>query len=415
MFLKSLNIKHFRSLYDTNLNLKPITIIIGPNASGKSNLFKALKFLQDGITGDIQDWQAYYGQMDDIMWYGYDEFGARPDTLSFDLSFARSFAHYESGRYSSSITQHDHLHIENESLEIGTGDVGKLQTYFDRRGVQIGLHTGQRGKPYVTPHSLRAKSSRLLHLREEGPSFKLVGARSIYEHIAGWRFFDIDLHRARQASFIPEVPEEIPPLAGDCSNLSAFLYAIVRLSSDENDLMNDLSDKMSNLIDLPQSILVEHDSERGGQNARYHFIEQPFGEGRYVPPESMSDGTIRLLGILSLLLADRSSSLVCLEEPDHGLHPRLMLHLADVLRQAVEEDNGSEQDPSAAAQQVIISTHNAEFMDCFDLDAESDYLQVYVVDRDLHGKTEFVPTTVDEFAPWLERYRLGEAIRRNMI
>lgn len=259
---------------------------------------------------------------------------------------------------------------------------------------------------------MQARSSRLLHLREDGPSLKNRKARAIYEHILGWRFFDIDLNKARQASFIPEVPEEVPPLAGDCSNLSAFLYALVQLSSDELDLINDA---MTNLIELPQSILVEHDAERGGQNARYQFIEQPFGENRYVPPESMSDGTIRLLGILSLLLADHTSSLVCLEEPDHGLHPRLMIYLADILRQAVEINDADRQDDENKLQQIIITTHSAEFMDCFDLDAESDYLQVYIADRDQQGRTDFVPATSEEFAPWLERYRLREAIRRNMI
>ncbi len=59
MHLNRLQIRHFRSLYQVELELKPLTILIGPNASGKSNLFKALRFLHDAIAGDRLEWQAY--------------------------------------------------------------------------------------------------------------------------------------------------------------------------------------------------------------------------------------------------------------------------------------------------------------------------------------------------------------------
>jgi predicted ATPase len=157
---------------------------------------------------------------------------------------------------------------------------------------------------------------------------------------------------------------------------------------------------------------VEHDAERGGRHARYRLIEWPYGENRLIPPESMSDGTIRLLAHLALLLGDRSVTLACLEEPDHGLHPRLMLYLADLLRQAVSDAEG-EATPNPL--QIIVTTHSPEFMDCFDLDAAQDVLQVYVTERDEAGKTLFIPTTAQEFAPWPKRYRLGEAVRRRFV
>ena len=166
---------------------------------------------------------------------------------------------------------------------------------------------------------------------------------------------------------------------------------------------------------------MEHDAERGGQNARYYFIEAPFGEARPIPPQSISDGTIRLLAYLALLLGDRSVSLACLEEPDHGLHPYLMLYLADILRQAValprDEDDlpASDGNDLNLTPQILITTHSPEFMDCFDLKEEQDYLQVYIAERDERGRTVFTLATVEEFAPWLEKYRLGEAVRRRFI
>lgn len=65
--------------------------------------------------------------------------------------------------------------------------------------------------------------------------------------------------------------------------------------------------------------------------------------------------------------------------------------------------------------QILITTHNPEFMDCFDLSEEQDYLQVYLAERDELGRTQFIPATSETFAPWLERYRLGEAVRRRFM
>jgi hypothetical protein len=90
-----------------------------------------------------------------------------------------------------------------------------------------------------------------------------------------------------------------------------------------------------------------------------------------------------------------------------------MLHLTDILRQAIEPFEYDEKIVSSP--QIIITTHSPEFMDCFDLEAEKEYLQVYVAERNSDGKTTFIPYTAQVFAPWLKRYRLGEAVRRRFI
>ncbi|MCA9873383.1 MAG: AAA family ATPase [Anaerolineales bacterium] len=407
MELNQFAVQHYRSLYSNSVQIKPLTIIVGPNASGKSNLFRSLRFLYDAVAGDRLDWQAYDSQMDDLRWYGLDEYGERPDTLQFELQYQQQAK--LTAAYQARFRCNDYLEITEEALSVLYEN--QLSPYFDRQGDSVRQYIGHRGKLLVQPYRSRARTSRTLHLREEGPDLTLPLAQTLYQHIAGWRFFDVNLNSARQPAFIPQYPEEVPPLAGDASNLSSFLYALYRLQTDDLDA---IIDAMADFIELPQSLMVEHDAERGGQNARYGFVEQPFGENRLVPPESMSDGTIRLLALLALLLADRSVTLACLEEPDHGLHPRLMLYLADTLRQAIVspdfEENGQYNAP-----QIIVTTHSPEFMDCFDLEAEADYLQVYIADREEDGKTRFTPTTATEFAPWLEKYRLGEAVRRSLI
>ena len=410
MYLKHLHIRHFRSLYDVTLDLKPLTIFIGPNASRKSNVFKALCFLHDAVAGDRMDWQAYDSQVDDLLWYGVNEYGNRPKTIEIRCEFGSMQDDNILSQYAIIFRCNDYITVDSEEFHIALSDQSKLYPFWKRQKEKGQYYIGRRGKPLKNPHRFEALSPRTLTLREEGPDLYIPSARFTYEHIRGWRSFDISPSRARQASFIPQYPEEVPPLASDASNLSAFLYALWRLYPDDFDA---IVEHIAEMVGLPQSLMVEHDAERGGQSARYFLIESPFGEEHPVPPESLSDGTIRLLSYLALLLGDRTVSMACLEEPDRGLHPRLMLHLADILRLAISPEE--EADGGFSAKQILIATHSPEFMDCFDLQEENNYLQVYIVDRNPDGKTIFTPATAQEFTPWLEKYRLGEAVRRRFV
>jgi predicted ATPase len=403
MRIAEIKVQRFRSLHDCHLRLKPLNLFIGPNGSGKSNLFKALRFLHTAVAGDAREWEDYSSLVEDLLWYGLEEDGRRPK--EFGLWLKTETNSLPAVEYDTRFRAVKLLSVAQELL-IGGDAEGPELSY---------LRTDDNIAPFSTlPPNLRqrsspaarARSSQDLLLRDWGPGYTKAPNKQFYEHIASWRFLEVNPALARAGSFIPAEPEDIPGLEPDASNLSAFLYALQRLESTGLDAV---TDAMRRSIELPESLVVEHDRERGGSQARYRFKEVTFGD-RLIPPESMSDGTIRLLAHMSLLLADRSATMACIEEPDAGLHPRLMLHLADALRLAVQIESTTGLD-----RQVLVTTQSAELMDCFDVNEESDYLQVFVVDRDNDGKTYFTPVESEQFAPWLEDYRLGEAVRRNFV
>ncbi len=110
-----------------------------------------------------------------------------------------------------------------------------------------------------------------------------------------------------------------------------------------------------------------------------------------IPATRLSDGTLRYLALLAILCDPTPPPLVCLEEPELGLHPDILPGLADLLREASERC------------QFIVTTHSDTFVD-----ALTDTPESIVVCEKEDGKTTLKRLDRDELSQWLERYRLGE-------
>ena len=105
----------------------------------------------------------------------------------------------------------------------------------------------------------------------------------------------------------------------------------------------------------------------------------------------MSDGTLRYLCLLAILCHPNPPPLVCLEEPELGLHPDILPKLADLLREASERC------------QLIVTTHSDTLVD-----ALTDTPESVVICEKESGQTRMKRLDKEELSHWLEKYRLGE-------
>jgi predicted ATPase len=113
----------------------------------------------------------------------------------------------------------------------------------------------------------------------------------------------------------------------------------------------------------------------------------------------MSDGTLKFLCLLAVLFHPKPAPLVCIEEPELGLHPDALRLVAEVLVEASQHT------------QLIVTTHSEALVDALTDRPES----VLVCERDFDDGTQFKRYSRDELDEWLEHYTLGELWRKGEI
>ena len=119
------------------------------------------------------------------------------------------------------------------------------------------------------------------------------------------------------------------------------------------------------------------------------FLEEE--GGRSIPATRLSDGTLRYLSLLAVLLHPQPPPLICIEEPELGLHPDLLPTLSDLMCEASKRS------------QVIVTTHSDVLVD-----ALTDKPESVVICEKHDGQTEMRRLDKSDLATWLEKYRLGD-------
>ena len=112
---------------------------------------------------------------------------------------------------------------------------------------------------------------------------------------------------------------------------------------------------------------------------------------RMIPAARLSDGTMRYLCLLAILLDPEPAALVCIEEPELGMHPDILPTLAELLLEASERC------------QLVVTTHSDVLVDAMHDAPEN----VLVAEKDEQG-THLGRLSQEQLQPWLEQYRLGE-------
>ena len=384
MFMHSIKLENILSFGPDaqELELKPLNVLIGPNGSGKSNLIEAIGLLR-AAPSDLMAPIREGGGGENWTWRGEPKASeARVEVvLGGPLFRSRGQPLRYSVNFDPNILGVFYLGENLEEDDRTVRDKGGAERYLQRSGGKVVLSylddSGGRRERELPLSEIKASQSVLSQVKDpfqypEVTSLGIELARiRLYRE---WPFGRNTPPRLTQQADLPN-----DSLAEDARNLGMVLNRIDGNSKSKRQLLAALRKLYHGIDDY--YVQVEAGS-----------VQVFLKEGNLpIPATRLSDGTLRYLCLLAILCNPSLPPLVCLEEPELGLHPDILPGLADLLREASERC------------QLIVTTHSDTLVD-----ALTDTPESIVVCEKENGQTELNRLDRDELSHWLERYRLGE-------
>ena len=355
-FIKKLNLRNVLSFDNCEVELQDLNILIGPNGAGKSNLIEAIGLLRSLV----YDYPAYLGQGGGLaawIWKGQKPGTAQvQSTLHGDPAgdLVHSFRVEEGIRW-------EKLHLVDTATDV-----------FNRVGDQVNM-PGSPPLPFEFPESVLRRFRIPSDMGPTGRTGQRIESVRIYRE---FRTGKNEVLRAGASS------------SGDGTRLEEGGQNLALV-------LDDLDSR--NRLDQIREVLGE--INQGYKKIRHKLIKgvlyvQLDEEGLLDPvlSQRISDGTLKFLCLAALLLDPQPPPLICIEEPEVGLHPDAMRVVARLLREASERT------------QLIVTTHSVDMINEFTGTPEA----VMVTEKNERHATQFTRLDRDKLQAWLERYQLGE-------
>lgn len=365
------------------IEVQPLNVLIGPNASGKSNLLDALSLLQS-LPDDLTEVIREGGGIHEWLWKGPGGDRIAEIEVRLDRGAAPSLRHrLRLGQRGARLV------VTDERIETWETppDWGKPVWYFGHdTGHPMVLGPSEQGNRTYTRVQLRPEQSILAQRNDPEGYPEFADFQDIYAGIRIYR----DWTTGRGSAFRVPQPADLPDdfLLPSARNLAILLSAFQRFPKEWDTLHEAMRRFHPGFKELKTIV----------QGGTVQLFLREIGLDDLVPATRLSDGTLRYLALLSVLLHPTPPRVVCIEEPELGLHPDLVDDLARLLVDA------------SARCQLVVTTHSDHLVN-----ALSDVpTAVLVTERGEQG-TVLRRLEQDNLATWLEKYRLGELWMRGEL
>ncbi|MGI5191122.1 AAA family ATPase [Promicromonospora sp. CA-289599] len=396
--LTRLEIDGFKNLLGFEADFGPYTCIAGPNAVGKSNIFDAIRFLS--LLADTtfieaaSRVRAIDGGPPDLSLLFWD--GARPGEprtmrLAAEMIVRREVTD-DFGRLGATTATYLRYELELEDVPTAVeshgrtggirlvheklsslnadGAVDRIPWLHDRDSfrdavitsqgepstlistlteddgeIAVLVHTEEHdGRPQKSPARLAPRTAVSTTTTIDAPT--ILAARNEMRH---WSLLALEPSAMRQ-------PDEITAPTTISENGAHMASALSRMAAlDGGAAYERVKAAALGLTDV-REIDVDSDDKR-----ELLTLYAGIGPGRMVPARNLSDGTLRFLALCIMVEDPDFDGVICMEEPENGIHPARMRAMVDLVRSlAVDPDEPL--DPSNPVRQVIVNTHSPRFV-----------------------------------------------------
>lgn len=341
MQLIACEVAGYRSLHNVRLPLERVSVLVGENGVGKSNMLRSLELLQAAAAGTICRSLADEGGLGRVLWAGRSTPASGPPPTSIRLT-----ARFAGLRYTIEIAAPapgeaalpGEPTVREETLaHTGIGDNGSGERIvMHRQGTDVRLRDAGGQRRHFKQHLLPSETA--LHAFRDGASYpELAYVRQLLE---SWRIYDRFDLSAEALSRAPSLGQTTPALAADGRDLAAALATIFDIKRDPESLLAPLRDAFPG-ASLEASVADGQASFR----LRLPDIERP------LQARELSEGALKYICLLALLSAYRKPALIAINEPEAGLHESFLPPLARLIARSM---NGSD-----AGSQICIVTQSS--------------------------------------------------------
>lgn len=379
MLIEELHLRGFLSYppESSSFALRPLNVLIGPNGSGKSNILHALHFLR-ATAGDLWSAVRSEGETSEWVWQGPGDIGRARLEAS-----VRAYPEKEALRYALEFAQiGGRFEVTDERIERLTPLPGKSEPYFLYR-FQNGhpvLNSRQANERVLRREDINPQQSILTQRRDPDQYPELARIASLFGSILSYRGWPVTPDSPLRRFQRTDAPGDY--LLEDAGNLALVLNRLSKDTATWRRLRETLRTIYEGIDDLAFDV--------ANNSIRVMIREKWF----VTPSTRLSDGTLRFLCLLAVLLDPKPAPLVCLDEPELGLHPDAIHEVSKLLLEARER------------MQLIVTTHSRELLDGLSSSPES-----VVVSERVDGASTLRRLETPELVSWLREYGVGRAWR----
>ncbi|MFP4173844.1 MAG: AAA family ATPase [Candidatus Hydrogenedentota bacterium] len=381
--LQSIQMRNFLSYGPQSepIPLESLNVLIGPNGSGKSNLLEGIALMQSA-PGQLNTPIREGGGVHDWLWKGVEKtpvaslevtVASLPPSMQ-EMPLRYRFDFTETGK---------RFEIVDERIENAKPYPDHDEPYF--------YYRYENGHPVLNVKDATGQEMRPRNLRREDvdPEKSILAQRrdpDAYPEITGLAETLASIRIYRDWSLGRYTPPRLPQpadlpnqwLEENARNLGLVLNRLKRHARTKHQMLEMFKAVYAEAQDF--DVMIE------GGTVQIFVQEDRFN----VPATRLSDGTLRYLCLLAILYDPAPPPLVCIDEPELGLHPDLINHVADALRFASERT------------QIVVTTHSTALVDAF-----TETPQAILVCEKASGASTVRRLDPDHLKPWLEKYRLG--------
>lgn len=415
MKILKLEVEGYRSFKSQTWSPGDLNVLIGPNASGKSNLLRVLDLLSTAAAGGLGRYVQQDGGIDPLLWDGqakrvrikakmtplqpYSD--PKTDALTYELHLGRL------GKTSA-------YRIDFETLanycRVETGEMTQPFKLLERRPQHAVVYSMQsRGfepistvttpttpppchpneqdrEAFEAPEASLPEDESLLSFAA-GPFAANKFVAEFQQELAAWKIHQ-GFHTDRDAQIrAPQVTRADTQVSADGQNLVSVLHS---LYASDRDFENEIITAMRSAFgeDFDKLVFPPAADQRIQMRIRWRSLK------REQSAADLSDGTLRFLFLIAVLANPSPPPIIAIDEPETGLHPSMLPIVAEYARDA------------SRRAQVILTTHSPEFLDAFGGEPPT----TTVVER-VEGQTTLRVIAGDELSYWLDKYTLGELYR----